>query len=535
MTLTLSAVNATETNQSTNFTEQHTVSEKTFESIQNTIDNSTQSDTILLEGSYIGSGKAININKSLTVKGLDDARLNANSKSQIFLIKADNVVIENIAFFNGYNDLSGGAVYVEGNNVKIINCNFISNKVDFYGAGIFSKGDNVSIINCQFTKNTATYTGGAIEIEGNNNYVEGSTFVNNLAGHVGSGIAWVGDNGILRNSVFDNTIIPSYPAQYGGAIAWMGANGIIETSIFNENTAKKSGAAIYWRGINGTVKNSIFTNNTSANDTAYCGNPENLKNNYWGVNMNSKEEFIEYKFIYFNQSFQTHQNWINLISDSNGVAFKSNTGETLKESLPDYEITVNGVNIIISNNQYLFTKATVIVASNKIVYNNGESFKITLKDENNQKLSNKNLLIKINGVEYNAKTDKNGLASLKLKTLKPKIYNVKITFKGDEKYLKSTKTVKLTVKKQKTIMKVKANTKKKTIKITLKNQFKKALSKKTVKLTINKKIYKLKTNNKGTITFKLNLKTKMKYKFTVKYAGDSYHMKNAKTGFLKLK
>lgn len=531
----MSAVDATETNQSTNCTAQHTVSEKTFESIQDTIDNSAQSDTILLEGSYVGSGKAININKSLTLKGLDNARLNANSKSQIFTIKADNVVLENIEFFNGYNYDGGGAVYSEGNNIKIINCKFTSNYVKLYGGSILSKGDNVSIINCQFTKNTAESSGGAIELDGDNNYVDNCIFTENTGGHVGGAISWVGDNGTVKNSKFINSLDQRYPSQFGGAIVWIGSNGLVESSIFDENVAKKSGAAIYWRGTNGILKNSIFTNNTSANDTAYCGNPENVGNNYWGVNMGSKEEFLGYKFIYYNETFQTPQNWINLIVNSNEAAFKSNNGETLKESLPDYEITVNGINIIISNNQYIFTKGTEIVASNKIVYNNVESFKIALKDENNQKVSNKNLLIKINGVEYNAKTDKNGVAGIKLKTLKPKTYNVKITFKGDVNYLKSTKTVKLTVKKQKTSMKVKTNAKKKTIKITLKNQFKKALSKKTVKLTINKKTYKLKTNKKGVVTFKPKLKNNQKYKFTAKYAGDAYHIKNAKSGFLKLK
>ena len=534
LSLTISTLQATQVNLTDSCSSQNSVSEKTFDAIQQTINDSAQSDTILLEGSYSGSGKAVTVDKSITLKGTGNARLNANSKSLILDVKADNVTIENIEFFNGYSYDNGGGIRIEGSNIRIINCNFTSNYVKMYGGGILSDGDNVSVVNCRFTKNTAEYTGGAMELDGDNNYVENCIFTNNIGGHVGGSIAWTGDNGVLKDSVFQNTVSPNVPSQYGGAVVWIGANGMIESSIFSYNEAKISGAAVYWRGENGTLKNSIFTNNTSPNDAAYCGNPDNIKNNYWGVNINTADEFIEGKLIYYDGNFSAPENWVNLIIGGDAADFKLNDGKTLNESLPDYEITVNGVNIVLSANHYKFKKNTELLSSAMISYNNGEYLKVTLKDEDNRGIVNKYVQISINGKTYNVKTDEQGVAKLKLKTLNPKSYYAAIRFNGDDDYKSSTKTVKLTVKKQKTTVKVAVSGKKKTVKVTLKNQFKKALSKKTVKLTVGKKTYKLKTTKKGTATFKLKLKKGGKYKYSVKFPGDKYYKKIIKKGFIRV-
>ena len=195
--LTLSTAQAIETNESDNL--QDPVSGGTFDAIQDAVDNSAQSDTVVLEGLYIGSGEQVTIDKPITLKGNGNAVLNAARKSRILDIKADDVVIENIAFsagnFPDQNVGCGGGIYIEGNNIRIVNCNFSSNYVALYGGGIYSIGDNISIINCSFTRNTALYTGGAMELDGDNNYVENCLFTNNYGGHVGGAVAWAGDNG----------------------------------------------------------------------------------------------------------------------------------------------------------------------------------------------------------------------------------------------------------------------------------------------------------------------------------------------------
>ena len=76
--------------------------------------------------------------------------MNANSKSRVFHIKADNVILENLVIFKGYDYDGGAGIYNEANNLKIINCRFLNNNVDLYGAGLLSEGNNVAIMDCQF-------------------------------------------------------------------------------------------------------------------------------------------------------------------------------------------------------------------------------------------------------------------------------------------------------------------------------------------------------------------------------------------------
>ena len=450
--LTLSSVQAEDVN-ITDISSQNPVNEKTFDAIQNTIDSSNDKDTILLEGTYMGSGKAITVNKSVTIKGTTNgATLFARSSSQILDIQADNVILENILFSSGYTKNEGGAIYSAGSNLIINKCNFTSNSAD-YGGAILSTGDNTSIRNCVFTKNSAVTSGGAFELQGNNAIADNCVFKNNNAGHAGGSVSWVGDNGTLTNSVFNYNLGVSSAPQFGGAVVWIGANGKTERCIFNENVAKMSGAAVYWRENNGSLNYCIFNNNTSGNDSAYCGNPDYANYNYWGADIASEEEFLENGFIFYGGEFKAPENWVNIVFGKDMIEFKLNNGETLKKYLPDYQITVSGNTVVISKNRYIFKKNTVIQASNIVSYNNGKYFKITLKDINSKILADKSVQIRINKVVYNVKTDNKGVARLKLKTLPPKSYVVRITFNGDDWYKSTVKSVKLTVKKQKTSLK----------------------------------------------------------------------------------
>lgn len=195
----------------------HIVLQKTFESIQNTINKSGESDTVILDGTYAGLGNEITIDKAITLKGTDNAKLNAYGKSRILHIITDNVIIENIAFFNGYDYDGGAGILIEADNIKIINCSFTNNNVDMYGAGILCEGDNVSISDCTFTKNTAKYTGGAFQLDGDYNRVDNCIFSSNTGRHVGGAVAWVGNNGILTSSQFISSG-STVASQYGGAI-----------------------------------------------------------------------------------------------------------------------------------------------------------------------------------------------------------------------------------------------------------------------------------------------------------------------------
>lgn len=541
--LTLGMASAADINTtSENVSSEHIPSEKTFESIQNTIDDAEESDTILLEGTYSLSSNSIEVNKSVTIKGTEKgAKLNGNTKNRVFNIKSDNVILENLILVNGQSE-SGGSVYIEGNNVKIINCTFLNNKVDFYGGAIFSQGNNVSIERCQFTGNVAKYTGGAIEIEGNNNIVDTCNFKDNLGGHVGADVAWVGLNGYLANSKFIKTNVDSKTAsQYGGAVVWMGDNGHLTRSYFYQNQAKKSGAAVYWKGNNGSLDCCIFENNTSNNDSGYWGNPDYARSNYWGFNIKSVDDFASARLICYNDSYYAPKNWANIERIDSSVSFKSNDGSALAGFLPDYEVEFLNARVLIHNNEYAL-KGTVITASNIITYSMyaGKYLKIVLSDENSRKVHSQYVEIKLNGITYIEKTDSNGVVNIRISLKNPGTYPAKISFKGNAVYKASSKDVKVTVKKQKPTLTMKtkvlkSKSKRKIVKIALKDQFKKALSKKTVKLTINKKTYAAKTNSKGIASFKVSLKAKKSYKFTAKFKGNGYYKDVSKNGSVKVK
>lgn len=162
---------------------------------------------------------------------------------------------------------------------------------------------------------------------------------------------------------------------------------------------------------------------------------------------------------------------------------------------------------------------------------NAKTFKLTLKDENGNLLASKKIQVKINNKISNINTDKNGIASLTIKLANSGIYDLKVIFSGDTYYKSTSKTVKITVKKQ--TPKITINKGKKTIKVTLKDQFKKAMTQKKIKLTINKKTYLKKTNKKGIVTFKLKLKNKKKYNAVVKFTGNNSYKSVSKKATIK--
>ena len=102
------------------------------------------------------------------------------------------------------------------------------------------------------------------------------------------------------------------------------------------------------------------------------------------------------------------------------------------------------------------------------------------------------------------------------------------------KMFKLKKTVKITIKKEKTkiIAKSKAfksSTKTKKYAVTLKNSKGKAIKKVKVTLKVNGKTFAAKTNNNGKVTFKIkNLTKKGKYNAVVTYKGNNYYNKAIK-------
>ena len=137
--------------------------------------------------------------------------------------------------------------------------------------------------------------------------------------------------------------------------------------------------------------------------------------------------------------------------------------------------------------------------------------------------ANQIVVIKLNKKTYKVKTDKNGVAILKIpNTVKPGTYKVTATYNGQT--IKNTIKVKQNLKSKKTV-KVKKSAKKLVLKATLKNG-KKAVKGKKITFKFKGKTYKAKTNKKGIAKVTIKKKVIKKLKAGKKYPVKITYLKN---------
>ena len=232
----------------------------------------------------------------------------------------------------------------------------------------------------------------------------------------------------------------------------------------------------------------------------------------------------------------TNESVVNV--DSKGIVTAVGTGKaTIVVTVGDDKVyAINSTNVTVTVKQ-----ATLITAADvSTTYNINKNLVITLKDGNGKALTNVKLTVVLNG----AKTytiDKNGQVKVSSKGLAPKKYTAKVTFNGDSVYGKSSKDIKVTVKKATPKLTAKKKTFKRSVKvkkysIVLKNNVGKAIKKAKVTIKIGKKTYTAKTNSKGKATFKIKkLIKKGKYKAKISYKGNKYYNKVTKKVNIRIK
>ena len=182
------------------------------------------------------------------------------------------------------------------------------------------------------------------------------------------------------------------------------------------------------------------------------------------------------------------------------------------------------------------SKAESVLTTSPVatVYNGNKYLVVYLRDDQGNVISGATVTVVLNGKTYTPTTDKNGQVKVSTNGLAPvKTYVAKITFKGNSKYDKSTKSVKINVQKANPKLTAAKKTFKRTVKVknyavVLKTNQNKAIKSAWVSLKVNKKTYKVKTNVKGQAIFKINnLVKKGTFNAVVKFAGNKYY--NAKT------
>ena len=138
-------------------------------------------------------------------------------------------------------------------------------------------------------------------------------------------------------------------------------------------------------------------------------------------------------------------------------------------------------------------------------YKDGNGIKITLFDENDNILSNKSVILNINGKEYKRTTNANGTAFMAI-NLNSGEYLIGVTYKGDEKYEESSKNVSVNVKSTliaKDLTKFYRNDSQFFVKLLDKNG--NPLANHEVTFNINGVFYKRQTNASGIAKLNINL------------------------------
>lgn len=539
-----------------------------FSDIQKSVNIANANDIIELDGTYISSGKAITVKKSLTFNGVNGATLDGKKLSGIFYIPINGTVtFKNIRFINGVESAiyADSYDYMVDCNVKIIidNCDFVNNYNNYYGGALYAKTATVSnsnftgnyvkdpeesnsglgtaeggaisawdlsLTNCNFIKNSAQLEGGALKVDKSLNIVN-CIFKENSAKYGGALSCSIIN---VRDSTFESNYLKSPASGYsnlnGGAIHCSDAK--IANCIFKSNSATLNGGqggAIY--GFNIYVEDSLFEKNSA---------------NYAGAILASRR--IEEDT--YNEGVLNIKNCV-FISNNEGAIRAC-------KAIIDY-----GNSIKTFKNKTLNDNLNVIslfkVSANKLstVYYSGKTIKIKILTTPSNRPAQKLLLLiiaKSSKKKYSIpiSTNSKGIATIKASKLNIGTYKILIyeafclpgSDPGDEKYVKVPgllKTTTLKVTKAKTIVnapKVKYKFKKsKYFKVIVKHKTtKKAFSALKLKLKVftgkKFKTYLVKTNKKGLAKF--NVKKLKRGKHKVKISSYDKNVLVTKTSSIRI-
>lgn len=486
----------------------------------------------------------------------------------------------NTLFENNTAGINGGGAYVGWGNFS--NCTFKSNNATENGGGVYSAWNNrdFSIDSSNFIDNSAA-NGGGLYV---NTYTltNGNTFTNNSA--TGNGGAAFVNNGTLYNSQFNNN-----NATDGGAVYLN--NGTINGSKFYNNTAV-NGAALY--AIEGTVYNSQFVENVAevSGGAISVENPMVVTNVEFNMNIANGviSDFdpgtpikitIDSVITANAASYVINDggDYSVYLKDFNGlpilgaaVSFVFNGVELGSVTIDDTGLakitltpdilkaaTVGSRDLVVSyaGDDYFnpvtktvainVKKETLNVVANAASYviNYGGYYSVTVKDSKNNLFTGKTMTFYLNGKKIGtATTDANGVAKIKLTAsiLKAAKYGTKnLVIKYDDALYTASKTVKITIKKEKTKFTAYKKTFRRALKIKkysviLKNSKGKVLKKVRVYLRVKGKTFKATTNTKGKAIFKItNLKKRGRFLAKITYKGNAYYLKTTKKVYLRVK
>ena len=333
----------------------------------------------------IGIGHAVTIHGN----GHTINAINVNRIFRVYVLDEDNndVVFKDIVFVNG-NSVGGfgGAIYIGSGDCSAVNCTFINNTAENGGAMYGG-----SAVNCTFVNNSAVY--------------------------------------------------PEMDFGYGGAMF----GGSAVNCTFVGNSAEAAGGAMY----GGSAENCIFKGNTApeGKDTYYT---ELIKSNMIisAVYDAANKEIVA--VLTNNATGKTIAN-ANVNVDLNGVTstVKSNSKGKVTVSVADLPLGTYTATISYAGNSKYNAASTSInvevktkvIVTDVYAYSDRIVAKLT-NGATGKTIANANMIVEINGVKYNAKSDNKGQLTFNTKGLNlPSSYDLTISYRGNDRYTASSATV----------------------------------------------------------------------------------------------
>ena len=430
-----------------------------------------------------------------------------------------------------------GACIASNGKLDLDGCIFSRNFVRYSAAALLNLG-NATINNCRFEYLTTNYTAGAIS---NHNYaiINNSYFGFNDVKYYAAAILAPPSGQHVITKVY-NTIFEQNHAGNHAAVT----NNFKDTELIMENCAivgnyikKDSAYGDISLDDNATVQycwwgqNNISSYYYSQHDGNY--NPEKINASRWlimtftsnGIVYKNKNNVVTVDLNYYfdNETKEIHKlnGNINLPLEVTVYTNSKAITKKLENGIATFNIKpADNDDVVYAkiNNQTLALDvnskySTLIVNDFTKYYKNSKKLSVKLVDCYNHGINGEKLSIIMAGKTYTTNTNKNGIASFKIKDT-PKTFNVKVIYKGNEYYTGNEKSIK--VKVVKPIITASKTTIRKNGKfvVTFKNANKKAIKHVKVKLKINGKTYFKTTNAKGQA--KITIKLKANKKYTVK-------------------
>ena len=489
----------------------------------------------------------------------------------------------------------GGAISLWGDNLGtsplVVNCTFRNNSVqsekEYTGGGAIYVSDDAfgaKIVNCEFYDNSA-YWGGAIYVK-MNAHIEGCRFFTNKGD---SGAAVYAESASILQSFFQGNI-----AEYkGGAVYSLDYLNVNNSQFFSNNASEEGGAIDIYSG---TIANSYFDSNYAKNGggvsatyvltldhVAFYLNSDDSGNANICIspgftNLKINNVYTGYNIIapYMAYSINSGGKYAVTVQDRDGNALVGEnvtfivgnkvigSGLSDENGLVSIDLTANilkGIKAGTHDLQVLLTNlyqdnivkltinkdpATITAKAASFVINYAGKYSVTIRNSAGKVLSSQKVTFTLNGKYLGyATTNANGVATFTLSSnaLKTAKYGTKnLVIKLDSPlYTSASKTVKVTIKKEKTSIVAAKKAFRKALKvkkytITLKNSKGKIIKNAKLTLKVKGKTFKATTNSKGKATFKItNLKTRGKFKASINFKTTAYYLKASKSVYLTIK